>query len=113
VPAAGEVSVDEHANGTTVDLSVGQTLLLQLHSTYWQDVTSSDPSTLRAMSPTVTPQPASSSCPPGGGCGSITVQFVALGPGTATVAASRQLCGEDVQCPSSDRSYTLLVKIAG
>jgi hypothetical protein len=111
--ATGEVSIDEHAKNTTVAVSVGQRLVLRLHSTYWQDVASSDPSTLRLTGQAVTPQTPGTGCPPGGGCGTVTATFAAAAPGTATVSASRLLCGEAFQCPPADGSYTVQIKVDG
>jgi predicted secreted protein len=109
--ANGEVAIDEAANGTTVHLAVGQVLALHLHSTYWAGVASSDTASLDRISNVVTPQPANSSCPPGGGCGSVTARFMARAPGTASVSATRQLCGEAFQCPPAQRSFEVQVSV--
>jgi hypothetical protein len=102
--------VDEQANASTVQLCIGQTLRVELHSTYWQDVASSDPSVLvggstRAIAP-------SSPCVPGAGCGTLVTSFRAAAPGTAPVSAHRTTCGEALLCGPDQRSYTLTVTVS-
>ena len=101
--------VDERANGSTVRLCVGQSLRVELHSTYWQNVASSDPSVLvggstRALAP-------SSPCIPGAGCGTLVTSFRAAGSGSATVSAHRTTCGEALLCRPNQRSYTVTVTV--
>ncbi|MGE5227273.1 MAG: hypothetical protein ACM3OO_10410 [Planctomycetaceae bacterium] len=101
--------VDERANGTTVQLCVGQTLRIELHSTYWQDVVSSDPSVLAGGSTqAIAP---SSPCVPGAGCGTLVTSLRAAAAGTATVSAHRTTCGEALLCRPGQRSYTLTVTV--
>jgi hypothetical protein len=103
--------VSEHANGGTVHLCVGQPLVVRLHSTYWSSPTSSSAAVLRRAGPTrVRPAPATA-CVPGAGCGTSTTRFSAVGPGTAHVAAQRQLCGEALRCTKSRRSFVLVVVV--
>jgi hypothetical protein len=101
--------VDERANGSTVQLCVGQTLRVELHSTYWQGVASSDPAVLvggstKALAP-------SSPCIPGAGCGTLVTSFRAAASGTATVSAHRTTCGEALLCQPKQRSYALTVTV--
>ena len=59
--------VSEHAKGTTVHLCRRQKLVVRLHSTYWQDLTSSNKAVLRKSGPTVVRPAAPTACVPGAG----------------------------------------------
>jgi hypothetical protein len=103
--------VSEHANGKTVHLCVRQKLVVKLHSTYWQDVASSNRGVLRKSGHTVVRPAAPTACVPGAGCGTSTTHFVAAGRGAAHVTAHRSLCGEAVRCRSRQRSFVLVVAV--
>ncbi|WP_030243974.1 hypothetical protein [Streptomyces sp. NRRL S-350] len=108
-PAA--VTVDEHADHTTVKAAVGTTVTLALHSTYWTAATSSAPD---VVAPGGAPTTAASpSCRPGGGCGTVTTAFTARTPGTAHLTATRTACGEALNCPPEQRTYDVTVEVSG
>jgi hypothetical protein len=111
-PACGDVvTLRDDANGTSVALCVGQRLTVALGSTYWSGPVSSNPLVLQPRGgPQVAPA-SPGTCVPGAGCGTVTESFVAVAPGTVTVTAARTLCGEDVQCPASQRSYAVSVVV--
>ncbi|MFF2544684.1 hypothetical protein ACFVUY_19185 [Kitasatospora sp. NPDC058063] len=105
------VTVDEHADRTTLKAAVGTTVTLALHSTYWSAATSSAPEVLAPEgSPTTAPSP---SCRPGGGCGTVTASFTARAPGTARLTATRTSCGEALNCPPEQRRYEVTVEVTG
>jgi hypothetical protein len=110
---AGTVLADEHLNGRTVAVAVGQRLELDLHSTYWVVAGSQEPALLSQDGPTRTTVPAPGSCLPGAGCGLLRTTFTALRPGTATLTASRTSCGEALRCTGDQGSYRLTVTIGG
>ncbi|MFD5437172.1 hypothetical protein ACFWJ4_34110 [Kitasatospora sp. NPDC127067] len=110
-PSPATVTVDEHADRTTLKAAVGTTVTLALHSTYWSAATSSAPDVLApAGPPTTTPSP---SCRPGGGCGTVTASFTARAPGTARLTATRTSCGEALNCPPEQRGYEVTVEVTG
>ncbi|MFJ6774140.1 hypothetical protein ACIQOV_24840 [Kitasatospora sp. NPDC091257] len=110
-PSPATVTVDEHADRTTLKATVGTTVTLALHSTYWSAATSSAPDVLTpAGSPATAPSP---SCRPGGGCGTATASFTARAPGTARLTATRTSCGEALNCPPEQRGYEVTVEVTG
>jgi hypothetical protein len=108
---SGTVTVDEHANGTTVQLCAGQQLSVQLHSTYWQGVASNEPAILHRTAPTsVTPAPTPGF--PGVGCGTLITGFQGIAAGTATVSAHRTTCGEALLCRPSQRDFSVTIVVS-
>lgn len=107
---AGDVTVTEKDNGTTLTLVAGQRVRVVLSSTYWQFQDSSDPAVLRADGqPRVSPQP--SGCVPGAGCGTATATFLAVASGSAEIKATRTSCGEAMGCTGNEGLYTLRVTV--
>jgi hypothetical protein len=109
---AGPVAVSDNASGRKVHLCLGQTMMLQLHSTYWEGITSSDEGVLWQSGPTRVQLPPTSACVPGGGCGTLTTRFLAAARGTARITAHRRLCGEDVECAPSKQVFMLTVVVS-
>ena len=92
-----EVVASDADNGKTVNLHVGDRLVVKLASTYWTIAESSDPRVLKTSGPAVvSPQPTG--CVPGAGCGFAIATFEAVAPGSAEVTASRTSCGEAMRC---------------
>ncbi|TDU02032.1 hypothetical protein EDD99_0417 [Streptomyces sp. 846.5] len=113
-PSPRQVTLDEHASGTTVTLLVGSTLQITLHSTYWKPPTSSAVAVLRPLGPAVPAvTPTASGCHPGSGCGTLSAGFTALRSGTVTVTASRTSCGEAMACTPAQRTFTVTVQVTG
>ncbi|MEU9047096.1 MULTISPECIES: hypothetical protein [unclassified Kitasatospora] len=110
-PSPATVTVDEHADHTTVKVAVGTTITLALHNTYWSAATSSAPDVVTPNgTPTTAPSP---SCRPGGGCGTVTASFAAHAPGSAHLTATRTSCGEALNCPPEQRAYDVTVEVTG
>jgi hypothetical protein len=100
--------LDEHANGSTVEVHLGDTVVVVLHSTYWTFATPS--STLQLVGQ---PQPSPSQCSvPGSGCGTVTAGYNARQVGTTTLHAHRDSCGEAVRCTGSDGDWTVTVRVS-
>ena len=107
-PSSG-ISVDETANGSTIQASPGQVIELALHSTYWHIDGSSDQTVVaQDAEPSKIPAPPGT-CFPGVGCGVVHVTFTARQPGTVRISASRTLCGEILLCRPEQRSFLLTV----
>ena len=101
------VRVTERQNKGTVALRRGQQLRVVLHSTYWEFRKSSNPDVLRLdHGPRVHPV---SGCVPGGGCGTVTVTYLAASVGAAVVTATRSSCGEAMGCTNATGRFTVHV----
>ncbi|MEV5281512.1 hypothetical protein [Streptomyces sp. NPDC051993] len=108
-PSARTITLDEHAAGTVIKVSVGTRVLIRLHSTYWSVPTSSDTQTLAPVGksgsiPTGT-------CEPGAGCGIAAADFTARRAGAAQVLAHRNSCGEARRCGPGQGSYAVTVQV--
>jgi hypothetical protein len=110
---AAPLQLTASANHTTVHATVGQTVTVDLGSTYWSALTSSAPAVLQPVEgshPIITSTP-SSFCPPGGGCGALPSSFLAKAPGTAQLTANRHVCGEALACSPDQRTFTVTVDV--
>lgn len=100
--------LDEHTNGSTVDVQLGETVIVVLHSTYWTFDTPP-----RVLQPIGAPQPSPSHCPvAGSGCGTVTATFNAAQVGTVTLHAHRDSCGEALRCTGSNADWTATVRVS-
>ena len=110
VPGAPHtVTVTDRQDGSSVTLHAGDRLRVVLASTYWMFQPSSESTVLRADGPPVTR--AKSGCLPGEGCGTVSVTYTALRPGTAKVTATRASCGEAMACTGAQGAYVVRVKV--
>ena len=100
--------VDEKLNGHTIDVHLGDTVTVVLHSTYWSlDV----PAT--TLQPLGAPQSSPSACPvAGSGCGTLTQSYNASHVGQATLHAHRDSCGEARRCTASESDWSLTVRVS-
>jgi hypothetical protein len=99
--------IDEHANGTTVDAQLGDTIVVVLHSTYWSFDTPA-----RVLQPLST-QPSPSHCTVvGSGCGTVTATFNAAQVGTVTLHAHRDSCGEAMRCTGASADWSATVRVS-
>ena len=110
VTTSGDVSVTDAANGQTVTIAQGHTLSVTLGSTYWIFNGSSNPAVLQQEGQATY---RSTSCVPGGGCGTATMRFKAVAPGRAEVSASRTSCGEALACGPDQGSFRIVVVVTG
>ncbi|MDT0469624.1 hypothetical protein [Streptomyces gibsoniae] len=110
-PAPAHLRLDERANHTTVSVTVGTSVVITLHSTYWSDLTSKAPDVLAAAGTSqVTP---AHTCAPGAGCGTVELTLRAVRPGSADITARRTSCGEARRCVGGEGRYSVTVKIRG
>jgi hypothetical protein len=107
--SADAIEISETSNGLTLSLSVGATLRLVLHNTYWTIGGSSASSVLALTAPPVYSGAGPISCIPGAGCGTVTASFRALAPGKAVVTAVRTSCGEALRCIGGDGAFEATV----
>jgi hypothetical protein len=108
-PAASPRLLSDADNGQTVAVSVGTTLRLVLHSTYWRMGASSARSVVAASgSPRYASRPGGVA---GSGNGTVTETFRALRRGRARLSASRFSCGEALRCTPSQESFSVVVVV--
>jgi hypothetical protein len=112
VPAGrpAEVRVDEGDDGRAVTVAVGSQLTVSLASTYWRIAPPVPGGLLRGSPVTVHPATGGRTVP-GSGQGTVVETFRALAPGTATVTATRQSCGEAMRCADGLGDYRLTVVV--
>jgi hypothetical protein len=110
-PTPTTLRLDERANHTTVSATVGTSVVVTLHSTYWSDLTSGTPDVLAAVGASrVTP---AHTCVPGAGCGTVELALRAVRPGSANITARRTSCGEARLCDGDQGRYSVTVQISG
>jgi len=103
------VQASEPQNGRTLELRPGQKLRVVLHSTYWRFGKATNRGVLRREgTPQVRPF---RSCVAGGGCGTVTVTYLAVAPGSAAVRAARTSCGEAMGCTGPAGRYAVRVRV--
>lgn len=106
--AAQTHRLDEHANASTVQVNVGDTVVVVLHNTYW---TFAAPQTV--LQPVGAPQPSPSHCPVvGSGCGTVTATYKASRAGQTTLHAHRDSCGEARRCTASESDWSVTVRVS-
>lgn len=107
--SARVVNVDQSRNGQSVTLTRGDELHVVLNSTLWTFSEDVKPEVLgRIAGPQAD---TAGDCPPGVGCGTVTVTYRALEVGQAEVDATRTLCGEAFQCSPDETSFRILVTV--
>lgn len=100
--------LDEHANGSTVDVQLGDEIVVVLHSTYWTFDTPQ-----RVLQPVGATQPSPSHCPvAGSGCGTVSATFNAAQVGTVTLHAHRGSCGEALRCTGTNADWSVTVRVS-
>lgn len=108
------IAINESNNGKIVVVKTGSHVTLTLHSTYWTIAALPRQTTLTRDSPVVTTPrlPASANgCVPGQGCGTVTVHFLATGPGQVRIRASRTSCGEAMRCTPQQSVWTVVIRV--
>ena len=109
-PKSTTKTITERDNRTIVTLRAGDHLKLVLSNTYWTIQPASDQAVLRSDGPPVT-KATLAGCVPGGGCGTKTETFTAVGGGKATVSASRTTCGEALRCTGGNGNFDVTVVV--
>lgn len=100
--------LDEHANGSTVQVNLGDTVVVVLHSTYW---TFAVPASV--LQPLGEPQVSPSHCAVmGSGCGTVTSSYNAGQVGQTTLHAHRDSCGEALRCSPSESDWSVTVRVS-
>jgi hypothetical protein len=100
-------------DGKSITVRKGTTIVVVLNSTYWMFASSSNPGVLQPQGDPVTAPAPVGTCVPGGGCGTVSITYRAVGDGQATIAASRTSCGEAMTCTGKAGSYSVQVVVTG
>jgi hypothetical protein len=108
---AGAVQLSEADRGRTVPVRVGDEVTVVLHQTYWSMAPPSPSGPVRQTAATAV-APQLHGCVPGGGCGTVTTSYVAAAPGSVTIAAHRQTCGEAKACAPDQRDWQVVVAVS-
>lgn len=104
----GTLNLDEKANGTTVHVHFGDTIIVTLHSTYWSFLPTGTLA-LQPFAPVVTAAGTGCGQPVGTGCGTVTATYNVGHVGTATLHAHRDTCGEVLRCLGKDADWSVTV----
>jgi hypothetical protein len=110
--AAQHVTLGWHDKGRSLSIARGSIVVLKLDSVYWRVQGSSDRD---VVSPTgqIEQKPApSGTCVAGGGCGTTTARFRAVGAGTAHLRAARSSCGEVLRCTGGRGRYDVTIRVS-
>jgi len=103
------INITDSDKGKTIVLVSNQTLTVSLASTYWAIGESSNTKIIRMTgNQTIT---ESQPCVTGGGCGTAIAHFTPITPGSATISATRNACGEAMACTGSQGQFTVTVII--
>jgi hypothetical protein len=102
------ITLSEADKGRSIHAKQGDTVIVNLHSTYWQ--LSAPSGTALVAEGNVDAGPGVG-CPhyPGSGCGTITQHYVVARPGTAVLSAGRKSCGEALACAPDQASWSITV----
>jgi hypothetical protein len=109
-PHGRTVIVTEKDNGHVVRVHRGETVDLQLSSTYWQvsRVAGNILERVVDATPRVRDYP---SCVPGQGCGTVEVEYLAEHAGRVTLKAHRGSCGEAMRCVGNQGRFRVEVVV--
>ena len=100
--------LDERSNGSTLDVQLGDTVVVTLHSTYW---TLAVPPTV--LQPLGAPHSSPSPCPvAGSGCGTVTQSYNAGRVGRTELRAHRDSCGEALRCTAKQSEWSVTVRVS-
>lgn len=115
--AATNLVVTEKANHKIIKMKRGSELTISLNSTYWSlNPVPSTAAIVQNKKPGVFPIFPGPNAPagcqhPGGGCGTLTWHFKAVKIGRTTITASRNSCGEAMQCAPNQKWFTIKVVV--
>jgi len=104
----GTLNLDEKANGTTVHVHLGDTVVVTLHSTYWSFLPTASLA-LQPFAPVATAPATGCGQPVGGGCGTVTASYNIGHVGSGKLHAHRDTCGEALRCVGKQADWSVTV----
>jgi len=104
----GTLNIDEKANGTTVHVHLGDTIIVTLHNTYWSFLPTGSLA-LQPFSPVATAAATNCGQPVGSGCGTVIATYNVGHVGTGKLRAHRETCGEALRCVGKDADWSVTV----
>lgn len=109
--SAGSItSVSEQQNGKIINVRLGATLNISLHSTYWYFDSAKNVQQIKesTVTPTLPGPSAPAGCQhPGTGCGTVKWFYKATKKGIATFTAMRTSCGEALSCTPANSKFSV------
>jgi hypothetical protein len=102
--------VTDTDSGSTVRARVGDSIVVTLHSTYWQLTDPAGDVLVAVRAPTADSGGPSCSPVPGSGCGTVRADFRVARAGTTEIRASRTSCGEALRCTGDQGSWAVTVE---
>lgn len=103
------VTLTWQSKGHTVNVARGTKIVVKLKSLYWHNFRSSNRAVVRRSG---TASRKAGHCPPGFGCGTVTVPFKAFTSGIARIRANRSNCGEAFKCSPSQSRYDVTIRVS-
>ncbi len=104
----GTLNLDEKANGTTVHVHLGDTIIVTLHNTYWSFLPTASLA-LQPFAPVATAAGNNCGHVIGTGCGTVTASYNVGHVGTGKLQAHRDSCGEALRCVGKDADWSVTV----
>ena len=104
----GTLNLDEKANGTTVHVHLGDTVIVTLHSTYWSFLPTASLA-LQPFAPAQTAPATTCGQPVGTGCGTVVASYNIGHVGSGTLRAHRDSCGEALRCIGKQADWSVTV----
>ena len=111
--ASGTIQLTDKDDGTTTAVTKATTIVVVLASTYWGFPNPPNAAVLQQIGAvSVVPSPPGT-CVPGGGCGTASATYKAVGIGQTKITASRTTCGEGLLCTGTKGMYSVTVLVVG
>lgn len=104
----GTVTLDDSANGKTVQVHFGDKITVTLGSTYWSFLPT-DGLALQPYAPAQTAPARTCGTPVGSGCGTVTATFNVGHVGTSVLRAHRDTCGEALRCVGDQADWSVTI----
>jgi hypothetical protein len=113
-PAVGRptsIQVTDAAKGATTSVTLGSTITVVLHSTYWTIDPPTGPVLAAAGPQSYAPGQGCGATVPGSGCGTVTLVVRAAAEGTSVITAQRTSCGEALRCTPDQSTWSVTVRV--
>ena len=102
------VTAGDADNGKTITVPLGHVLVVTLNASNWTFSATSNPAVLSQTGATTQQR---TPCVPGGTCGTTTATFTPHQTGSSQVIATRNYCGEAIQCTPATDHWAIAVSV--